>query len=474
MGDIREIERLALTNLSDNGHSLLSPSGSGMWSRCAGSCIGLHESRLNSLNNIASTEGTEGHFLLELCLTFMVSPHEIINQLPNISDQFKYEVFKWREGIVNNPSNSKDVIDFVKKAHDRIVKCNFTDEMKEHIHRVYLKVKTYVDDGWVLIPELKVSLLAYLGHTQCDGTSDIVLFKGDKLIVADLKYGKGIPVSPVSNRQETLYALGCIQYIYETYGIVINDVELVICQPRINKNDWESWKTSYVDLSNFTNTHLRDQSVKALVAIGQPEKVNSDWFNPSQKACMWCHRKRDCTAYNDKAKSDILALFDKCDSPVATVGSVNVICKDEHTAELTDVEINDIINSLPFIESWLKGVYAEAEARTIKGSRNVGLKVVEGRVSRSIKGTTDQQKVAQLVKIGVPYQDAIVIKPKTPAMLEKIKLTEEVSVALKDIIVIQKGNCITAPIDDSRSDVNSLSTMQKHFEDFDKKQLNNK
>ena len=116
MMSIHEIEQLATTNLSENGHSLLSPSGSGMWSRCAGSCIGLHDHRSDNKDNLASIEGTEGHLLLELSLIFMVSPHEIHTILPHITDEFKYEVFKWREGIISNAANAPEVTAFAKSA----------------------------------------------------------------------------------------------------------------------------------------------------------------------------------------------------------------------------------------------------------------------------------------------------------------------------------------------------------------------
>ena len=358
--------------------------------------------------------------------------------------------------------------------HDRVIQCNFSEEMKGYIHEVYIHVKAFVDDGWSLIPELKVTLLHLLGHSQCDGTSDIVLFKGNKLKVADLKYGKGIPVSPISNRQETLYALGCIQYIYATYNVVVDDVELIICQPRINNNNWDTWKTSYFELHNFAAEHLLKQSIDALIAIGQPEKVVPEWFAPSEETCMWCHRKSKCVAYNDKARDSIVAMFEACDNEIINIGDATTLCTKKHTAKLTDLELSTIVNVIPFIKSWLDGIYLEAETRTLKGARTVGLKVVEGRVYRSIRGSTEQEKVASMVKAGVPYQDAIVIKAKSPAMLEKIKLPDSVSKAVKEITVIRTGNCITAPINDSRNDVNSLASIVKHFDAFDKSQLDNK
>lgn len=53
--------------------------------------------------------------------------------------------------------------------------------------------------------------------------------------IIDLKYGKGVPVSPVGNSQLMLYALGA----YNSYGDIYNieTVTMHIVQPRVDNTD---------------------------------------------------------------------------------------------------------------------------------------------------------------------------------------------------------------------------------------------
>jgi hypothetical protein len=74
----------------------------------------------------------------------------------------------------------------------------------------------YVQDlvtstGGELFIEQKIAIGAITGEHDAHGTADAVIVTHDEIIIVDLKFGRGIEVDAVENKQLQIYALGALQ-----------------------------------------------------------------------------------------------------------------------------------------------------------------------------------------------------------------------------------------------------------------------
>ena len=402
-----------LAQIPDNGHRILSPSGWTGWSNCTGQMLGLAEARAMSTDSSPSVEGTTGHFLLEISTTLMVSPlrvgwHSFDNTNSPEIKAVMLDVEKWAKGIANNRHNTEEVKAFARECYEQITSLNFTQEMRVEIDKCYQRIKAYVDDGWEVWSEAKVSLKNLFGHEHCDGTCDILLFKNGRLLVVDLKYGAGIEVSPVENGQLSLYGGGAVQSMTMHK---VESVELVIMQPRINNGVWKSWECPTGYLNRFLLNEAKPKAAAALAALA----AGPVEFNPSLTTCQWCHRKSNCKARQDKAVSDTSEAFFLAELDDNST-SYNVV-------DIPNRELVEILEKAPFVLSFFKDIEVEVLKRANAGEIIPGRKLVKGRVSR--KWMDEDKLVVQLTARNLKLSDMFNIKTNSPAQMEKINLTEE-------------------------------------------------
>ena len=409
----------------DNGHSILSPSGWSMWSKCTGSMVGLNEARKVATDNLASVEGTTAHILLEIAILTWTCPSEVSRQdyMQIVEDvpEFMGDIIRWRDKIVGNINNTDEVKDFTQECFGQIIRGKFTSEMRIEIKKCYDRIKVYKDDGWTVLAESKVSLRPFFGHDHSDGSADVIMYKGSRLIVADLKYGKGIEVSPNKNGQLSIYAGGAIGEIGfdRKWRGLIDQIDIVIMQPRINNGVWKTWVTNYEDLYDFL-MFARGKSEQAIEAL-QGGKVT---YNPSESACQWCHRSKDCKARVKQALTMVQEAF-------ASAGLV--VDSIERPKDISVDDLADILDRTPFIVSFLKDMGEEAEKRAKGGEIIPRRKLVKGRSSR--KWSDEDVLMKGLADAGLFAQDFINLKVKSPAQMEKVLLTDEQKAIVKSNII---------------------------------------
>jgi len=459
---VQELLNKALSGFADNGHSLFSPSGASTWGNCAGSAIGLHDARRDDPDNVPSVEGTLGHFCLEVCLSTRIYPVDIKKAQVQ---PFIEEVTKWRNGVLANKANTAKVRVFVIECHRRFCNADFDSEMVIEIAKTCRVVYQYTSQGYELYPELRVSLELFMGHTQCDGTSDIVLIKGTHLIVGDLKYGQALAVFPENNWQIMLYALGVIAWCISR-GIDIDTVDLAISQSRIDNNLWDVWHTTYHQIYNECIPKLKDASVKALEVLAYPEKVTKDHFNPSEKACTWCHRRHTCVARSRFTQNILLEHYRKLDP----LQSTNWKPDNPFVDCIDSAALKDVIQAKPFIIGWLNAAEKEADRRCKKGDTDLGLKLVKGSRRRSYYTTQQPKIIADIVACGVPFSDAVTIKPKSPAQLDKTNMSSDVRTKIRELVKTAEGNPIVALESDRRPAIKPLDANQ-YFKPLDANQF---
>ena len=179
-------------------------------------------------------------------------------------------------------------------------------EMADAVNECLAFVNLWVDPdlGDLLMPESAVPIGHITGEAGAEGTSDIIGISdnGTRLVVLDLKYGKGIVVFARDefgelNMQLAYYALGALELVGALYP-GITDVTVGIMQPR-------TFNFDVVSLPVVELLEICDK-LKAVEADADAAELIADvaglmelgLLNPSRDACQFCGAKDTCPARN--------------------------------------------------------------------------------------------------------------------------------------------------------------------------------
>lgn len=238
-------------------HAAASPSSAGMWMNCPAS-ITLAAGRTRPSSRYAR-EGTAAHSIAETILSG--------NPIPPSKITVEGEQF-----IVGLPMLRalEPYIDIVEGLR----------ELGADVH-VEKRVKISSSDGWVW------------------GTTDCAAFLGEYMFITDLKYGKGVRVSPDSE-QLRIYALAAIETLRPDWTYSFGTVVMTICQPRIDPQP-SSFVMSAAGLALWRNISLFP-AIDRIVAGDQTE-VYGHW-------CRWCVRRDECNAFKFHKNANAAQIFD--------------------------------------------------------------------------------------------------------------------------------------------------------------------
>ena len=156
------------------------------------------------------------------------------------------------------------------EEHDRILQ-----ELKEHesfYEGMLEEVKVYTDYclskyGKVYV-EYTLDLSPYVPESF--GTADCVVIHDHQIEVVDLKFGKGVEVSPKDNPQLMLYGLGALEafdYIYD-----IEEVTMSVAQIRLH--DVESYTMKAEDLRKWGEEVVKPKAQLAFEGKVKQKLVN--------------------------------------------------------------------------------------------------------------------------------------------------------------------------------------------------------
>jgi len=382
------------------GHALLGPSSASKWLNCPPSAR-LEEKFENKSSEYAA-EGTLAHELGELKLRHNLG--EISTRKYNL--EFKK--------IETNELFTKDMPDYVDIYVDTCLEK--VSEAKAKTQDALFKVEQKLDfSEWV--PE---------GF----GTGDFVIIADGTMEVCDLKYGKGVPVNAVGNKQMRLYALGAIAEFGFLYDI--EKVKMTIIQPRLDSISSDEIRVE--ELLEWANTYVKPRA--QLAFKGEGELFAGDH-------CTFCRAKATCKARADKNLE--LAKYE---------------FKDPFVLETN--EIADIIGKADEFIKWAKDVQEYALEQALKGEQYPGFKVVEGRSNRK---WTDEDKIGEIL-LGQGFLESIIYTKKLTGIsnMESALGKKEVNRLLGDYIIKPPGKPTLAPESDKRPVYNSATA---EFEKID-------
>lgn len=353
-------------------HARLSPSAAESWMTCAGYPNAV--AGLPNDSSEAAAEGTAAHTISELCFTTGFSAYDFLGHVTKV------------EGFT-----------FVWDDDDAELLQPGIDEMLAF--------------GGQFYGEHRVDLSAWLGDGQF-GTLDRAVILPDLIVIGDLKWGRGTPVSPIANKQLMLYALGfwwnVARHVSEATEFLI-----IIDQPRCAGGGGK-WRVTLEELLAFGET-VRERAAATL----DPQAPRT----ASAKGCLFCRRRQQppsepgavtgCLTF-DRYNLELLSLeFEDLDGPGAL----------ELPTQLSADRRARIWEHQGMIEKWLEQIAASLLAETHAAGELAGLKVVAGR--KSPDKWTDAAAAEAFLKATLSHDRIFTKKLITPTQAGKVVPSEQ-------------------------------------------------
>lgn len=374
------------------GHAVLSPSSASRWLACTPSA--RLETKFPDTTSDAAREGTVAHALCELLLAEHL---EIINPSAAKKERTKIEASEFY-------------------GSDMEEHC---DNYKTYVLEKLSEAKTRSSDAVIFI-ESKVNLTDYV--PEGFGTRDCAIIADGIMEIIDLKYGKGVSVSAVDNKQMMLYALGSLEEFDFLYAI--DTVRMSIFQPRIN--NYSTFEMSAKDLRAWGDDELKERAKLAFDGEGD--------FVPGSH-CGFCRAKAQCRALADHNLE--IAKYDF-----------------KEPALLTNDEVGDILQRADALINWANAVTGFAYNEAMAGRTVPGWKLVEG---RSIRKIVDEDKAVKLiVGDGWPEDELYNKKLKGIGELEKLVGKTQLPKLLGNVLQKPPGKPTLVVESDKRPALNGL------------------
>lgn len=374
-------------------HAILSASGASRWLSCPPSA--RLEQNFENTSSVFAQEGTLAHELGELKLRLNLK--EITQRTYNSK----------LKKIKEHELYTEDMIDYVDM---------YVDTCMEKI----AEAKNISSDA-VICLEQRLDFSEWV--PEGFGTGDMVIIADGSIEIVDLKYGKGVPVSAIGNKQMRLYALGAIngfEFLYD-----LEKVKMTIVQPRLDSIS--SDEISVEELTFWADSVLRPTA--QLAFDGKGEFAAGDH-------CGFCRARYTCKARADKNME--LAKYDFQDP--------NILDNDA---------IADILGKSDELIKWAKDIQDYALDQAVNnGVKFNGFKIVEGRSNRK---WTDEDTIGKIL-IEQGFVESIIYTKKLTGIsnMESALGKKEVQRLLGDYIIKPQGKPTLVPESDKRPEFNSV------------------
>lgn len=381
-------------------HAKLSASGSKKWLTCAGSAT-LEASFPDETSPYAA-EGTFAHEVFEHVVGAQMGRWAA--NLPAFRDS-EY----WSTELYEHVCDAADVLEAELAAL-----------RKEHGAEPVVLLEQRVDfSRWV--PE---------GF----GTGDVLAVAGDTLLVADLKYGKGVAVEAENNSQLRLYALGALDLLGDLYDI--RRVRTLVLQPRTG--NYSSEDLSVEELLAWATDFVAPRAARAHAGV-------SEYVPGEHCSSGFCRARFTCAARAHHAMEIAKAEFALADP-----------------ATLTQEQILQVLARGDDVAKWIGDVQGYAREQAEKHGRVwPGFKLVAGRSVRRI--TDPEQAAARLVAAG--YPEALVWERSLAPLgeLERLVGKKKLPEVLGDLIDKPAGKPALVPDADKRAARSSAAAAAADF-----------
>ena len=408
-------------------HARLSPSGADRWMTCPGSVrlierLTLEGAVRQDRTSVFAAEGTAAHEVRALSLDLGLDPHDFIGREFD-ADGFTFDV---------------------------------TEEMADHLMPGidWIREQTAPRASGkqdVMVVEDRTDLGHFLPGQF--GTLDLGILRDDAIIISDLKFGAGVPVDAVQNRQLMIYALG----FWFTYGHgrrpLARRVILNIDQPRAG--GMKFWELDRSDLLAFG-----EEARAAALAVDDPDAP----LVASEKGCRWCPVRQTewgCATYDQLMGSlTASALLDLDDE------SPEMFPPERMTPERRYYTVRHA----HLVTAWLAKLHEDSLRAAEAGRPDPGSKAVTGQ--KGDRKFNDQDAAEAILVDAIGKDSAFTRKLITPTRAERLmkpgrkrKGHPEAWDALKELVTQSDGKPILVPVEDGREAL--TSTLDRLLDDDD-------
>jgi len=291
-------------------------------------------------------------------------------------------------------------------------------EMAEHVQVcIDYCIDLRGDDG-VVFADIRVNYSTYLDVAEDTawGTADVIIARGEELIVVDFKYGRGVEVDAEKNPQMSLYGLGALQ-AYQGLVADFERVRMAISQPRVKRAPSE-WDCSVEELETWGRSTARSAVVtcvnaKTYATSPHDMEWEETFLRPDEKACKFCKAKATCPKLRAEVSVEVHGVTaadpsEFADFDIKTPADFS-----------TAAWVSACLTKVDLIEDWCKAVRAEAERRLLAGDKVPGFKLVQGK--KGARQWRDAKEAEELLKtMRVPIDKMYDMTVISPTSAEKL------------------------------------------------------
>lgn len=287
----------------------------------------VHDSRY-------SKDGTQAHEALEWCLSRSIPKAEYME------NHVGSPIHTWEHNTDTRQIRLDAIQDVLDHVYDIID--GYGDAVVHFEKRVHFN-SMYTDDCW--------------------GTADIIIVIPSMgfMYVIDFKYGAGVYVEVIGNKQIRTYSVAAYDAFKEGFNIV--EVTNTIIQPRARSVSNE-WVRVEILSAQELDTTVRYEIEDVIVGTMADDAA----FVPGKKQCQFCPRRADCPAREAAALSAASVQFKNIRSV-----EQSALIPPEH---LSLDQIAFTLSKADLLRAYLKDVERAAYAHMMAGNLIPGYKLV--------------------------------------------------------------------------------------------------
>ena len=342
---------------------------------------------------------------------------------PNVETSFAAQGTALHEAIdlifQGKTENDSDVIGLVFNGHE------ITKELFDDAIVPALAAWDALEKELGGIEYFNEKRVVFPGIDGAYGTVDIVGMAGDRSIVWDWKFGRGVAVTANWNEQLMYYAYAAA-HTYPTDRFFDKDkpIEVFICQPMVRDGQpFTRWTTSWLQLEAFA------LELRKAVELSQ----TPDAFYKMGSWCKFCQGKTGCPEFNQM-----------------------VLRASSTSMSEAEAEIGKWLPYADLMVEWGENVKLAAHRLLETGGQLPGWKLVMKRASRD--WINDDMAEAFLKSTPLPDETVHVKKLISPAQAEKALKAVGIKEIPDELIVKSSSGTTLAPESDKRPAVTLTAT----------------
>ena len=363
-------------------HAQLSPSKRHRWALCPGS-VREEAKYPEERSGPAAIDGTHSHTLLEHCIKAGLADPALMVGVRLMDDEGEFVIDADRAARV------KTAIEYVKS---RVTQLNGMAEV---------------------VPETRVDPQWFTNRDDLSGTVDIQIIGGGVLEIVDYKDGMA-EVPAEGNLQLQQYALGKLAECRKGHNVPDqypwHEVRMTIIQPKLALRGGTPITTWTVPVSELLT------KISVLVDQARATDNPDAPLIPGDSQCKYCRAKGACSALAGNVMKEIGVMFQPIADQTFEIAQQSA---DRDPAVMSDDQIRQVMEAAPLMRQLLEAVEKEALRRLEAGQSIPGLKLVNGRGSRTW-ALPEEEMAKKLVKMGIPKTAIYETKLVSPAKAEKL------------------------------------------------------